>query len=493
MAWQIVLSDDVLILSIGLMPILGLLSYFLVCEWVVDFEEKIFNLPWLLILLFCFVGLILQSYWIGMTLFFSVFLGIFLLVFILLEFLVFYKDYRHYMILKDESKKESKGPVKIQKTSAGGKGKDQKKETEKKISSGKEKKSPKKISKEQTSVKDRRFENDGGSATTKKIDMHKVSSWIFMVFLVGHICISIILYNFVSGNEATQLFVGIYGAVVPIILFVLYLSFFDWSLFPENEDESSGNQTHAAVGDNDPDDQEIDFSPRHSTLGEKAGWAIIFVLGFVLIFEAITRGLDNNYPDEYMAMFSVFIWLIMFYALYNLGVPKGGADTKALMALTVLFPMYIVFEPVLIISSYYSLLESLPGLAYGLPFAFSVLLNATIISLFIPISLLIYNATRGDLQFPLCFFGYKTDLKTIKDKHVWLMDRLDDKGNVSSVLFPVSTEDEPDMVKKLKKKGISKVWVTPKIPFIIPMTIGFVFNFIFGCLIFVIMFGFYGY
>lgn len=208
--------------------------------------------------------------------------------------------------------------------------------------------------------------------------------------------------------------------------------------------------------------------------------------------KVVEFSLENDIPDYYAAMFSVQIWLIMFYAMYNLGIPKGGADTKALMALSVLFPIYI-FKPLLIDFSFFTSEKIFSGIAYIFPFAFSVLINATVISLFVPLCLVIYNATKSDLKFPYCAFGYKMNINDIPKKHVWLMDQIDEKGNISTVLIPRQSEKDTEMIKEFEKHGHKNAWVTPKIPFIIPMAVGFLLIFLIGNILFTLIFGLGGY
>jgi prepilin signal peptidase PulO-like enzyme (type II secretory pathway) len=44
-----------------------------------------------------------------------------------------------------------------------------------------------------------------------------------------------------------------------------------------------------------------------------------------------------------------------------------------------------------------------------------------------------------------------------------------------------------DIYAKFEKKGIKNIWVTPKIPFMIPLLIGFILSFFVGDILFLIM------
>jgi preflagellin peptidase FlaK len=47
--------------------------------------------------------------------------------------------------------------------------------------------------------------------------------------------------------------------------------------------------------------------------------------------------------------------------------------------------------------------------------------------------------------------------------------------------------DVEDELNEFEKKGINEIWVTPKIPFMIPLLAGFIVAFIFGDILFTIM------
>lgn len=488
-----IFEEDFIFLTLGLVPVLVFLCYFLICEWLVDFENNEPNIPWLIILGAGIFALMLQAYMIGFALFYLLLIGLFFIGFLILELIMFYFDTRHYLEefnkMMEESKKSKlkrkkmNTKISLQVNKIGNKRKSGSgKTSEKSIVSKKEEKSDGKPSR-------------GKADYPKRPDPANPGSWIIMILIVLFLAFNLYVYNFGTVSESVKKIIVISGIVIPIVIFILYLIFFDWSLFPDRAIKSK-NQAQSSV-DEDNNDWESDFEknyvPRKRNLVEKCGWVLIIVLGFVIIWNAIFLTQEKDLNVFYLALFAVSVWLIMFYSFYNLGVPKGGADTKALMALTALFPMYIFFPQIVINSSYITIIETLPGIAYIFPFAFSVLINATVITLFIPISLLIYNASKKDLRFPQCLFGYKLNLKSIPEKHVWLMEQIDEEGEVFLVLFPRPSKEDRETLRILQDKGQTSAWVTPKIPFIIPMTIGLVLNFIIGNILFAIMFEFSGF
>jgi preflagellin peptidase FlaK len=501
----IVESKDVTLNLIGVIPVLGLISYFLICEWVVDFDGKEVNYPWVFIIILSITVIIFQTYWVGYGISQMSLLGIFLSAFLIMEFIMFYLDYKDYnaTIIRNRDKsvpdKSERKNIKLKKTheKLGAqnelksviKSKQAKDEKAIKRTASKVKSEPKKKVKNNSEVQNKKLPKD---------ILKTRISWVFFILILFQILLTIIIYNFLATASTLELMVGAVGGLIPIIFLTAYFLIFDWSLLPEESSSEKSRSNLNSDKDSDPEDEldiQEEWIVRRKGLGEKIGWVLIIILGFVVIINAIIPITEEttNVPNYYLATFSVMVWLVIFYGLYNLGVPKGGADTKALMALTVLFPTYIFFSPILINSTFIDLAETFLGIGHLFPFAFSVLINATIITLFIPLSLLIYNASKKHMKFPQCIFGYKMDLKLIPEKHVWLMEHVDENGNIHSVIFPRGGELENETMDKLKELGVKDVWVTPKIPFIIPMTIGFVLNFIVGNLLFVMIFGLSGF
>ena len=80
------------------------------------------------------------------------------------------------------------------------------------------------------------------------------------------------------------------------------------------------------------------------------------------------------------------------------------------------------------------------------------------------------------------------DIDDVKKEFVWPMERIV-KGERVMVLFPKRNDDES--LKKLKELDVKRIWVTPKIPFIVFLTAGFVISAFVGNL-FVAIFGLVG-
>jgi preflagellin peptidase FlaK len=134
----------------------------------------------------------------------------------------------------------------------------------------------------------------------------------------------------------------------------------------------------------------------------------------------------------------------------------GGADTKVLWTLSFLNP--------------------LPPKIFSLPLFFPrififplvIFINSLLLIVFLPFIFLIYNAIKGNLEFPYCFLGYKLRASEAKEKFVWSMEK-----NGKKKVLPVKDFNFEEI-------GHKKIWVTPKLPFLVFIFIGFIISYTYG-------------
>lgn len=197
-------------------------------------------------------------------------------------------------------------------------------------------------------------------------------------------------------------------------------------------------------------------------------WIIMIIIGiFLLIIQFIFNGIENI-----LNIIFIPILIIIFYFLFQLLPFFGGADVKALMSLAILVP----FEPTIALFPMWNSI---------MPFAWIILSNSIFIYLIIPISLLFYNISKKNLEFPNCFLGYKMDLNKAKDRFVWPLEKIvNGKRKIS--YFSMNKEVN-DIYDTFEEKGFLKIWVTPKVPFMIPLLVGFLLSFFVGDILFYIM------
>jgi preflagellin peptidase FlaK len=193
------------------------------------------------------------------------------------------------------------------------------------------------------------------------------------------------------------------------------------------------------------------------------------VIGAILlIIQYFTTGFENLY---YLLFIPIMIGLV--YVLFQLRLIFGGADAKALMAIAILVPI----EPAI---------DQIPIFKGGImPFSWSIFANSLIVFVLIPISLLIYNITKKNIQFPYAFIGYKMSVKKAKEKFVWPLEKLEN-GKRKFIFMPKDFDAQEELAE-FEKNNITEIWVTPKIPFMIPLLFGFILAFIFGDILFYLL------
>ena len=183
---------------------------------------------------------------------------------------------------------------------------------------------------------------------------------------------------------------------------------------------------------------------------------------------------DDRYFQHLLA---VPLMMMIFVGMYILDILKGGADAKALIALSILFPFHPVIGDLPLITPVGEYADIL------FPFALAVLIDAAIIVVFLPLVFLVRNLTSRDFRFPQMLLGYTVDLSQSRPGFVWLMERIED-GRHIFYTRPRSDEDLEAELLKLRDHGRSRVWVTPKIPFIVPILAGLVLATVVGNILF---------
>ncbi|HQQ24761.1 MAG TPA: hypothetical protein PLR51_00605 [Methanomassiliicoccales archaeon] len=109
--------------------------------------------------------------------------------------------------------------------------------------------------------------------------------------------------------------------------------------------------------------------------------------------------LEHFGEGRYWTMLTIPLLILFFFLMYQFDVIKGGADAKALIALSLVFPVYpeLAGLPALELND--------PAALTILPFPVLVLFNGAILTLLVPVGMLLVNLVRRDLRFPLMLFG----------------------------------------------------------------------------------------
>ncbi|MBI4999963.1 MAG: hypothetical protein HZB92_00325 [Euryarchaeota archaeon] len=175
-------------------------------------------------------------------------------------------------------------------------------------------------------------------------------------------------------------------------------------------------------------------------------------------------------------LFVVLAMLCVFHLLFHLRVLHGGADAKAMLAISLVTPRYPMFDPLPLIAVPPAIL---PLMEMAFPFALLVLMDAALATLVVPLVNLVRNAARRELSMPEALFGYKMKLLEVPKRFVWPMERVEN-GERVVVLFPSKIRDYREDLIKLRDAGADRIWVTPKLPFIVAILAGFVLALVLG-------------
>jgi len=466
---------------ISLTPLMVLFMSFLICDGVVDRESGNHNIPWIYLIIlavFVFAYLFLFNpfndieyieniYLLGPTTFL-------LIYFMIIQYTLGTLEEKAYKNYQEVLKKKIKLiKMKNAKTKMGTKVSEygSKKGMDKKDSVEKE------------------YETDPDSIEYNNI-VDEQASWALFFGLLAFVIIIFIIEGFMPVILGKQIGLIIL-IIIPIKISIFYYIYQNSNAQKlkdvKEEKRSYGSKNNIDEFDDHDYDIEIELHELQYKPPSKALIQLLFsslvVFGFIILIYYGTLELFSNILLQNLIL---IVWILIFYGFYNLGIPRGGADTKALMALVIVFPIYPVFEYLTINNSFFIMLEDFPVTGYIFPFAFTILMNAAFIMIFFIIMLVIYNGTRRDLKIPNALLGYQIPINQVSKKFVWLMELvIDGKRKVQP--FPKEDVDLKVELKKFKELGIKRVWVTPKVPFIVPMTIGLIIGCIVGNIIFLLI------
>ncbi len=213
----------------------------------------------------------------------------------------------------------------------------------------------------------------------------------------------------------------------------------------------------------------------------EATLAILMLLG-ASWSDILTRRVRNQYWFPFIIVAAI-LWLdrfqdgipfdlilgatvltVIVYAMWYFGT-FGGADAKGMMLLAWLWPG----APDLLAA------RTIPTL--------DVLVNASLAALAFPVVFVIWNAIRGDIAFPAMLLGTRMERHKAERRFVWPMQRIVDtsEGPVTKWRFWQRPAESLDATYgRLRVAGVDTVWVTPKIPFMIPLTAGAVVTWLVG-------------
>jgi hypothetical protein len=198
----------------------------------------------------------------------------------------------------------------------------------------------------------------------------------------------------------------------------------------------------------------------HADLVELA--AYVGAIALVAVVAARDGIGATGVPWGVVAMLAV---VILARGLFELKVLYGAADAKALMIAALLvpvFPMPWLYAPA----------TAATTLAY-VPFPISLLTNAALFSVVVPIVLAVRNARRGEFSVPEGFMGYSLPVRELPQRFVWVKDpEVPETGEEDADTTEEDDRRRAELARTLRAKGIDRVWVTPQVPLVAVMALG---------------------
>ncbi|MCQ1535052.1 peptidase A24 [Methanosarcina sp. KYL-1] len=222
---------------------------------------------------------------------------------------------------------------------------------------------------------------------------------------------------------------------------------------------------------------------------------LLSLSGFVL-YEAVVGGT----PYILHLLFSFFLIFALTYLLFKAKV-FGGADMKALVVLAILVPVYPTLE-------FHGLNFPLLGVPPIKLFALTVLENALFLTAAVPLGLFCYNLLHFNpemLKKPLyMLIAYRVKIKDLrvlleKGRHLRLAERFEFKNGKLKPHFAgsgiVLNSNVLSRLEAHEENGLmdSFIWVTPGLPFMVPITAGFIMTALIGDLIFHVVMKFFAF
>jgi preflagellin peptidase FlaK len=151
------------------------------------------------------------------------------------------------------------------------------------------------------------------------------------------------------------------------------------------------------------------------------------------------------------------------------GVIAGGADAKAIAALAFLLPFPLA-------------LGRLPLYPSNLPASLSLVGDGLLAFLLVPLGLLVYNVAHAEFRMPHALLGLRVPVERIgSGAPMWPMERVE-AGRARTVWLASRGAEipAPALRAQFEQAGMRKVWVTPKVPFLLALFVGFLASFLLG-------------
>ena len=193
------------------------------------------------------------------------------------------------------------------------------------------------------------------------------------------------------------------------------------------------------------------------------------IMAAMFIYPAVTAFDD----PAVKRLLVVPICFVLFYLMYMFGVLRGGADAKCLMVLAMTFQTYPAMGDLPLIG--------IPSLDVQIVFSFpvAVLFHAALFSfawLFWTVIRKIYR--RDDPVEMYTLSWYRMSIDEARRSHVWPK-----QDAVGGMIVNVRGIPDEGALDRLEAAGATEVWVTPIIPFMVPIAAAIAFVLSIGSLL----------
>ncbi|MHB8351576.1 MAG: hypothetical protein ACYDFT_02630 [Thermoplasmata archaeon] len=177
-----------------------------------------------------------------------------------------------------------------------------------------------------------------------------------------------------------------------------------------------------------------------------------------------------------LPVIAVVASVLLARVLFELNILYGGADAKALMVAALLVPLFP--SPLLPIP------DAARSLLAIYPFALNLLMNGALLAAAIPIALAVRNLWHGTFDLRRGFTSFPLAVDRLHEEFVWVRD-----SRVEPVEEDLETSEEDHDLRvrlqtDLRLRGLTEVWVTPQLPFLLPLLAGTVTAILLGNLLF---------
>ena len=193
-------------------------------------------------------------------------------------------------------------------------------------------------------------------------------------------------------------------------------------------------------------------------------------------FIDLVLGVESEETTLWWSMNGAFLTSAVFYGSWRIGLIQGGADVKALILVTLVFPSWS-FVP----DQMYPLAED-P--LFRMPPSMVLFIWAAAAFLVAPPIIFIQNAARGNISsisdLKMAWHATKgriSDLKESRDSESyqsWILTEAIEKHGEMSVVDRIlpsrrlsNAQDEEKQLDLLEELGLDSVWITTKHPFLV--------------------------